>query len=518
MKIDKNLEQLSLKNDTNSQNDEQRQEESQSDKLIRLVENVNFIKNNMDESFAVVEIDDHKEILPVYGRKFKRWLTKEFYMETKKSLSKDALNQALSVMDSLSIFEGDNYDLKRRVGKKKNSFYYDLVNDNWGVVKINRKEAKVTKNTPTLFIRSNNMEDQVEPDLSIDNESLLELIRKHFRFKTEFERILFTIYVVTCFIPDIPHPILVLHGEKGAAKSTTMRMVRSIVDPAKNDILALPTSKNDLTLTLSKNYMPCFDNLDTISPEKSDILCMAATGGGISKRRLYSDDDEMILSFKVCVVLNGINIAATRSDLLDRSIVLELERIKAEDRKTEKIVWNEFESDKPKILGVIFNTISKAMNIYPKTRLDKLGRMADFTEWGYAIAKALGIEGEQFLEAYLSNQNKANEEAIQSNPVAATIVSLMKSKYKWVGSVTDLLKTLETKAEAELIDTKVKIWPKASHVLSKRIKEVKSNLEQVGISYDIRHAGKYKKITIINVNNKEKKKKRDLNRLDKNLV
>lgn len=225
---------------------------------------------------------------------------------------------------------------------------------------------------------------------------------------------------------------------------------------------------------------------------------MAATGGAFSKRTLYTDDDETILSFKRCVILNGINIVATRPDLLDRSIISELERIKEEERKTEQEVWDDFEYDKAKILGAILKAVSKSMKFYGTVKLDKLGRMADFTKWGYAVAEALDIGGDKFVEAYLNNQNSANDEAISSNPVAASIVSMMKIHSKWSGSVTSLLKELEKIAEEEKINTRMRAWPKASHVLSKRLKEVKSNLEQVGIYFDIRHAGYYKEVTLEN--------------------
>jgi hypothetical protein len=113
----------------------------------------------------------------------------------------------------------------------------------------------------------------------------------------------------------------------------------------------------------------------------------------------------------------------------------------------------------------------------------------------------LEIGGEAFLQAYLGNQDRANEEALSSHPVAAAVLALMKSQNKWVSSVSKLLKELEEVAELEKINTRVRTWPKDAHVLSKRLKEVKSNLEEVGIYYDIRHGGDAKKITIEKVKN-----------------
>lgn len=141
--------------------------------------------------------------------------------------------------------------------------------------------------------------------------------------------------------------------------------------------------------------------------------------------------------------------------------------------------------------------VSKAMVLYPEVKLDRLMRMADFTRWGYAIAEALGIGGNNFMKAYESNQRKINEEAISSHPVAAAVVALMRDTNKWKGTVANLLTALEFVAKKEKIDTYTKAWPGAAHVLSRKLKEVQSNLEQKNIHFVIRHNGDAKVVTII---------------------
>jgi len=342
------------------------------------------------------------------------------------------------------------------------------------------------------------MAQQKTPDFSAKPQDLLLLVRHHFRFKEESDLALFTVYLVSCFVASISRVILVLFGEKGAAKSTTMRMIKALVDPAIQDLLSMPTSKQDLAIILANTYMPAFDNLDTLSPEKSDLLCVAATGGAFSKRTLYSDCDETILRFLRCIMVNGISVVVTRADLLDRSILLERGRIPKSERKTEEELWREYDQDVPTMLGAIFNTLSLAMSRRPKVQLEETGRMADFTYWGYAIAEVLGLGGETFLTAYLSNQNQANEETLAAHPVAAAVMAFIKGRKSWAGSVSTFLGELERVAVKDRINTRVKTWPVDASVLSKRLKEVKSNLEEIGIYYDIRHAGNYKKLTIEN--------------------
>lgn len=148
------------------------------------------------------------------------------------------------------------------------------------------------------------------------------------------------------------------------------------------------------------------------------------------------------------------------------------------------------------MLGAIFSTISKALTIYPSVKLKKLGRMADFTRWGYAIAEACGIGGEKFLKAYLNNQHKANDEAVSSNPIATAIIRLMENTQYFEGSASKLLEVLNSIAEDEKIDIQSKLWAKEPNVLSRRLNELKSNLLMEGITFSTSNTSLGRKIEI----------------------
>ncbi len=473
-------------------NKEESKKESQADILIRVSDGAEFFKSDLGEAYAAVILNGHKEVMKVKDKKFKMWLTKQYYDATKRAPGSDAMNQALGVMEMKAAFEGDDHRLQLRVAEKGDAFYYDLANEDWSVVKVEPNVCHVLNEPPILFTRNKNTKAQVLPNFTGDLKKLL----NHVRIKNEDDQILYLVYLVTCFIPSIPHVVLVFSGEKGASKSTSMRMTRQIVDPAVQDLLTMPNSMKDLAISLANNYMPSFDNLDGLSAEKSDLLCITSTGGAFSKRTLFTDDDETLLELRRCVGMTGINVVVTRADLIDRSIIIELDRIPENERKEEREVWEAFEKDRANVVGGALQTLARAMAIYPNLKLDKLSRMADFTRWGYAIAEVLGYGGNRFLQAYRKNRNKSNEEAISSHPVAATVVAFMKDKQTWSGSVSRFLSELERVAELERINIKVKTFPKAAHILSRRLKEVTSNLEDVGITFEVRHAGDYKKVSI----------------------
>ncbi len=467
-------------------------DETQAASLIRLGSTASFFRDSLDVAYAAVDIDGHKTMLKVNSKRFQMWLRKRYFQETGKAPYRDALNQALQTMEMMGVSGEEEVTLYRRVAEIGGIFYYDLADDACRVVKITAEGCELLSDPPLIFERGMSAKAQVGPDFS----GSINLLWKHFRFKSQNDRILFTAYLISCFIYPIPHPVLVLAGEKGSAKSTTERMLKAIVDPAIHDLLTMPNSRADLALLLANNYLAAFDNLEVLSGDKSDLLCMASTGGSFSKRKLYTDDEEVFLTFKRCIAMNGINVVATRPDLLDRSIILELNRIKNEKRKEETQVWKQFYRDLPGILGAILTTLSKAMAIYPTVNLAQLPRMADFARWGYAITEASGKDGELFLTAYQANQDESNEEALASHPVASSVIAFMKKRTSWKGSVSVLLSKLEECAEKEKISTNSKLWPRAAHILSRRLKEVKSNLEDVGITYSIRHGGDSKYIEL----------------------
>lgn len=469
--------------------------EKLADVLLKFVSKFDYYTDDLEEPYMTVKVKGKDTVMKIMSNNFRSYLRYIYEEETGLSIGSDAISQAVETLKAKAVFSGNQKKLERRAAFHNGCHYYDLGSTD-GAVEINESGVKLLPQAPSIFKRGKNMKEQLKPDLSVKPQELIKLVKKHFRVKKELDAILLAIYIVTAFIRDIAHVIMVLHGEKGAAKSTSMKMLKSIIDPAAQALLTMPRAKQDLIVTLSNNYMSCFDNLDSLSAEKSDLLCMAATGGAVSTRTLYSNDDETVLEFKVLVALNGINIVANRADLLDRSILIELDRIPKTERKTEAEIWEDFNADIPKFLGAIMNTVSKAIPLREELKLDEAGRMADFTYWGYAAAEAMGIGGQYFLDAYLSNQSSANDEAIESNPVASSVVALMKENTTWTGSVSELLEKLRKVAIINNIDIRAKVWPTSPSILSKRLKEVKSNLQEIDIEYDIKKKSNFKQITI----------------------
>jgi hypothetical protein len=174
-------------------------------------------------------------------------------------------------------------------------------------------------------------------------------------------------------------------------------------------------------------------------------------------------------------------VVATKPDLLDRSILIELQRISYNERKQDKELQLSFKWDKPYILGAIFSILSKALEIKKTLNLQLLPRMADFAYYGYAVAEVLGYGGGRFLQAYRGNIKTQNYQVIEGNPVAVAMVEFMKDKEKWTGTASELLGHLTKTAEGSKFNIKDRSWPKTPNGLSRRLNILKTNFFETGI-------------------------------------
>ncbi len=469
------------------------------DQLIKITKDkADLFHDEFKEGFAILQMEDYRKTVKLNSKDFRNWLIMQYLDLTGRSPNTDAISQAINTLNAITIYEGKKNNLYLRVAKWCDLFWYDLADDKWQAVKLSPYGWLVSDRPPAIFRRYANTESQVTPEKT-DNHSL-ELLDKYFNLQNKEDYVLMYACVASYLVPEIPHPIIIFYGDKGSAKSTAHRVIRKIVDPAIVELKILPKKSEDLLIQLMKNYAPCFDNIDRLKSYQSDILCQAVTGAGSSKRELFTSMDEIILKFKKCIMLNGINLVSERDDLLDRSIIIRLERISKDKRKEEAEFWKEFEEDMPFILGSLFNIVSKAMDIYPTVKLDDLPRMADFARWGYALTEAMGKPGKDFLNIYYENIAKANEEAVLDNMVSGAVLELMETNESWKGTATELFEKL---SKLDSVHENDKKWTKNSQTLSKELNKMSSALADQGIEIKRSRVGSNRVIELIKKSNKE---------------
>lgn len=447
--------------------------------------------DQLNKLYVTIKINDHIENISIESKRFKFLVRKEILEKEGKTISDDKLDMMIKSIQAEMMFD-ENIERKelslRVAGKDNNTIYYDLTNQKWEIVKITSGGWEILKNnTIPLFKRyETNIKPQVYPIKDQKNEEYFKKFLKMFNLRTEKDLLLLSVYVISLFIPEIPKVILVISGNGGGAKTTTFSLIKNIVDPSSLDTLSFSPNKNDLIQSLEHHYVIYYDNVSYISPQVSDILCRAVTGSGNSKRELYTTDEDFIYQFKRCIGINGINIVTTRPDLADRSLMLKVERIPEKKRRKEEIIKEEFKRLSPFVLGYIFEMLVKVLK-YKEEHKDEaillnFPRMADFAEWCEISSRCMGNPDNAFINAYQENIDNQNDEIIESNPVAETVITFMENKDKWVGTPTELYRLF-----CDIIDQvnynikRTNYWPKTPTILTRRLNEITPHLLMRGI-------------------------------------
>ncbi len=197
-------------------------------------------------------------------------------------------------------------------------------------------------------------------------------------------------WLVAMLRPRGPYPALALFAEQGSGKSTTGRLLRELIDPNAAPLRAEPHDGRDLMIAANNSWCLAYENLSHVPPWLSDAFCRLSTGGGFATRELYTDQDEVIFDSQRPVLLTSIEEVATRSDLLDRCLVIWMGAIRDEERRSEDEMYAAFEQVRPRILGALLDAVATALRELPNVKLPGLPRMADFALWVTAAETALG--------------------------------------------------------------------------------------------------------------------------------
>lgn len=461
---------------SNKDEEEESNRPTQAEQLLKIASSLILFHDQDEEAYVLFG----NESISLRSRKVKHWLSHQFYKATEgKAPNSDSLNQAINVLEGIARYDNSKKNLSNRIAKKDDAFWYDVgkgkaikvTSEGWGVV-----------DAPILFRRYQHQQPQ---EIPIKGGNPWEVF--NFLNVSEEHHLLVLVYMISCFIPDIPHPIFHPHGAQGSGKTTLCRVIKKLCDPSILETPRTPRDLNELVQVIAHHHICLFDNLSDLRPWMSDILAQACTGLGFSKRQLYTDDEDVIYQVKRCIGLNGINLLISKPDLMDRAILLHLERIEPSKMIEESKLWDDFEKVKPEILGGIFDVLVRAMAIYTQVNLKPLPRMADFYKWGCAITVALDRDGNEFMKAYQGNIVKQNEEVIENNTLAQAVISMMSDKENRSGTMKEIWEELkETAGEPDKADH---TFPRSERSLRKDLERIKTNLMDIGITYRIgKHA------------------------------
>lgn len=452
--------------------DEEEKKRSQTDMLVEFAStHFELLHDKNGDVYARDNLTG--EVRRLGGRQFKDRLIAGFYKQKEVAVRDQSLREALGTLQALGRYNGEPQAVHVRCAAHGGKYYLDLCEPgNSRAIELAAGHWRIVDTTPVLFVRGEAMQPLPTP---VKGGSLARLWDT--ANVPENLRILVVAWLIDSMRPDTPYPGLELVGEQGSGKSTAAEALRRVIDPSSCNLRGAPKTVEDIFVAAGQNHVVAYENVSHLPGPMQDALCILSTGGGYSKRMLYSNDDEHVINVRRPWMLNGISIAVTQQDAVDRVISVECPVI--EERQSSSRQWEEFESALPGILGGLLDTASKALGVLPSMKLPPADRprLVEFALLGMAVARSADRDPAEFMDKFKELRAETVARTLDASPVAAAVLEFVESNaYGIEASVKDILTRLESHkplgAEA---------WPRTPKGLGDALRRASPALRQMGV-------------------------------------
>jgi hypothetical protein len=415
-------------------------------------------------------VDGNQQTARIRSKRFRDFLSRVLWQREKRSVSSEGWSEAVNILEGLARFDGPEREAFLRVGKHEGAIYIDLGTEDWRIIRVSPTGWDIIpySECPIRFYRADCQLPLPIPTRDGSLDDLWRLLNVK-----EADRPLVLGWILSTMTPDGSKPILCFSGEKGSGKSSAASLLKRLTDPTNVDMAGGVEEQRQFAVAAANRWVLCFDNLTHLSTEQQNLLCRASTGGGFTYRALYTDLDEVSVKYLRPQILTGVDLVPTRSDILERCLIVRLERIPEKNRLSERKLESLTSSLLPGIYGSLLDLMATALRNLPTIELDELPRMGDF----YELCIAAGIPS--FVEVYATNIKTGNQAAVEANPLTDGILALLDAHNGyWEGTSTELVRKLQE------LDPTSREFQKlsASSVGKKMASSLRSDLAAVGVT------------------------------------
>lgn len=427
------------------------------------------------EGFAIVNDQGQKKTLSLTSEAFRHWVILQ-RMDEGKQFSESAIRGQIAEDRAKASRNVRTLRARSSRSEQGDAIYIDLADPGGTVIRVDATKWEAVEASSIYFRRYRHQLPLPKPDLDGDLSEMTDFMPM---LRSDRMRLLVKVWTVLALVPG-PRPILMPIGPQGSGKSTLSRNIRHILDPSVSDLLG-HDARADLPLTFTQHAVPVFDNIDSITNKESDLICRIVTGGGISRRVLYTNAEEFFRIFQGALIFNGLHPPTQREDLLSRCLIVELEQLTPEQRRTRGGLDRAFEVARPRLFGGILNALRDTLALLPTIPEDGLSRMADFHHKGRAAAVALGSTPEEFdaaMKEAIARQNRGAAD----NTLAAAILMFSRREKRWIGDISTLLERLIDTAKSHQLTRSSKFWPETGIGLGRKLMQLEAALAENGVA------------------------------------
>jgi hypothetical protein len=437
--------------------------------------------------------DDQSPVatVPLRSRDMRAWLGYRFYAAYESAAGRSALDEALDQLEAIALYEGQEHPVFLRVAEHGGARYLDLGDRSGRAIEITADGWRLIDRAPIRFRRSASAAAFPEP---VSGGSLDDL-RDFLTASDEGFRIMIG-WAIQALRGSGPYAVGVVRGEQGSAKTTGVKILRSLVDPATASVMAVPRQREDLLVAVQHHHVVAIDNVSSLPDWLSDDLAMIATGGAFSLRRKYTDLDELALHACRPLLLNGIEEFVTRGDLLDRTWSVDLPVLPDDRKRPERDFWDAFGRARPAIFGALLDAIVAGLGGVDGVVLKQSTRMVDAARFVAATEETLGWPAGTFADDLVTMRAGSRESVLEASPLTVPLGELAKAG-AWRGTAAELLNALES-----LVDERARQrpnWPRTPRALGGQLRRVAPELRsgELDVVFDQRESHSGRRLIVI---------------------
>jgi hypothetical protein len=318
---------------------------------------------------------------------------------------------------------GQLIEVHRLAYYKSNAFTVYLFNHQNQIYRISPEKIELVDNgTDGVLFIYDAKATSYKINLSAPQSNLLdEVIFANINFapdvlSSDDRRLLLIAWFYALFVENLmpTKPILAFIGEKGSGKTTTLRKIGKLLIGDGFNVVPLTNDPKDFDAAITNSALVVFDNADATFKWLDDKLAIAATGGSVQKRELYTTNKLIDFPIHAFVGITSRTPQYRRDDVADRLLIMKVARL--DSYIPESVILSEVTEHRNKIMSeVVFHIqeIVRALRDHSREVESVNFRMADFARFALTLAKYAGIytEMETILTRLSTEQTDyANED------------------------------------------------------------------------------------------------------------
>lgn len=282
-------------------------------------------------------------------------------------------------------------------------------------------------------------------------------------------------WVVAGAVPTAARPCLAFHGPAGGGKSTWARTTLSVLDPRAELGSSFGKNLGDDQVKALGRFWVGYDNLTAVSDAVSDHICRLVSGDEIDKRKLYSDTEQVVMSYRRTGAMTAVSLPPLRADALERIIPIALDRVAEGSRRSESRISAAFEEAHPVILRGLCDALVTVLRRLPAVQAERVPRprMADYFDIVRAYDPAAA-------EVYRESTATVMVDAAEADPFVATVAAwLREAGLPWEGTAAQAHQAASA-YRAEMWSTGW--WPTSASAFSAALARTSEPLRAVGLA------------------------------------